>query len=95
MKVYFLRHQAAGILSEFPFASPPTDEQIEAFARILRTRHGEEHPKTREPYWLRVYAAELLEADYMPAKPAPPSLADNLAALDSPQVSGTGHVSDH
>ena len=95
-KIYFLRHQAAGLLAEYPFAEPPTEEQVNLFARVLRARHGDAHPKTREPYWLRVVTVDLLDHTFKPPMPGPvsASAAESLAALAEPQVTARGTVTN-
>ena len=54
MKIYLLRHQAAGVLWEFPFRSKPTDSQLAAAQSRCAHLHGSHHAKTKEPLWLRV-----------------------------------------
>jgi hypothetical protein len=58
--IFFVRHQAAGVLHDFPFEQAPSGGQVAAIARALETLHGDAHPKTGEPYWLRVVEVPLL-----------------------------------
>lgn len=92
-KVYFLRHQAAGVLVEFPFAAQPSDKQTEAISKICFQRYGFGHAKTPEqPYWLRVVEHDVLDADTVPDVPVQGLSVVNEAALKGPTVSGIGHV---
>lgn len=91
-KVYFVRHQAAGILTDYPFASEPTAEQQEAVARLCFQRHGAVHPKSKEPYWLNVVALGVLGADDVPTVPERDLSVANAAGVDEFAVSGKGEV---
>ena len=62
MKIYFLRHQAAGIVHKYPFSSPPTNEQRAAVERECFQQHGASHPKTGESYWMTVVDVDLVGA---------------------------------
>jgi hypothetical protein len=96
--VFFLRHQAAGTLAEFPFAEHPTEKQIQFFETVMATRHGLIHPKTKEPYWLRVYPAELLGPGFLPEIPGITGggvrAGELSAALDNVDVEGQGTVTN-
>ncbi len=64
-KIFFIRHQAGGVLYEFPFSAPPTDAQIAPIIAREQQRHGTHHPKeaedgSRKPYWTKIVDAELL-----------------------------------
>lgn len=60
-KVYFLRHQAHGIVHEYPFVASPSDEQQAAVRQFCFNMHGFSHAKTpSEPYWMRVIEVEVL-----------------------------------
>lgn len=52
--LYFIRHQAAGILHEQFFVDPPQQAQIDAIVAQCESRHGKEHPKSGQPYWAKV-----------------------------------------
>ena len=54
MKLYYLRHQAAGILHAHPFTSEPTAEELEPLLTKCRAAHGDKHPKTGVEYWTKV-----------------------------------------
>jgi hypothetical protein len=56
MKCYMLRHQQAGILTDFVFAEVPTAEQLAPLLNDLRQRHGEGH-------WTRVHEATLVTTE--------------------------------
>lgn len=67
-KVYFVRHQAHGVVDEFPFASHPTQEQVARVAKYCFQAHGFGHPKTpNEPYWTKVVDVDVLGPDELPA----------------------------
>jgi hypothetical protein len=89
-KVYFLRHQARGVLHDLPFAQHPTKEQIAAVARLCAAAHGTHHPKTEEPYWLKVAEIEMVGPDFVIPMPAPAGVGK--AELPGPVASGVGHV---
>jgi len=58
-------------MHEFPFASPPTDEQRAAVWKLCFQRHGAEHPKVhvgpdgefKKPYWGSDDPRALVERD--------------------------------
>lgn len=62
MKIYYLRHQAAGVISESPFTSPPTPEQLAPLIEKIRKKFerpdegddGTKHPKTKKPYLMKI-----------------------------------------
>ena len=59
MKIYFIRHQAGGVIHDAPFESPPTPAQCAAvLARVPEFRENDRHPKTGEPYWVKVICVE-------------------------------------
>ena len=91
-KVYLVRHQAAGLLHEFPFACHPSGEQLAALAKLCFQLHGAQHPRTREPYWLRVEELSLLGGDFVPDVPDRSLSVAQSAGAPRFEVSGTGHV---
>lgn len=91
MKIYFLRHQADGVLHSFPFAKPPTEAQIAAVKKLCDRRHGNVHPKLKEPYWMIVEEVDVLGAE-VPEVPEPGQVTASDAALQPMTVSGVGHV---
>lgn len=90
-KIYFVRHQAGGVMHEYPFASEPTTAQKDAVVKLCTQRFGLSHPKTKEPYWARVEDVELL-ADGVPEIPEQGGETANVAGLGLMQVSGRGVV---
>jgi hypothetical protein len=58
MKIYYVRHQAAGMLHEHPFFEPPTTRQLAPVLELCRKRHGDLHPKTEQPYWAKIVCVE-------------------------------------
>ena len=94
MKVYFFRHQAAGVLYDFPFAEQPSDSQLEALARRCAAVHGACHPKSPDvPYWTRIEERDVVAAADAIAPPGP-SAGGVLSAAGMGEfiVSGTGTV---
>lgn len=61
-KVYFVRHQAAGILTDYPFAAEPTESQLKALTKLCFQSHGAQHPKTGEPFWVKVVEMDLIDS---------------------------------
>lgn len=92
--VYMLRHQAGGVLSQFVFERPPTGEQMLSAAFYFEQLHGSTHPKTKEPYWLRVVEVPVLQADdQLPLTAGTADGAkDNVTELAPVSMSGTGTV---
>lgn len=91
-KIYLVRHQAAGFLHEFPFASAPTESQMAALAKLTFQRHGATHPKTKEPYWLRVDEFDVLGASDVPSVPDRALVVANVAGAPEFDVKAEGHV---
>ena len=71
MKIYCIRHQAAGVVFEYPFASPPSDAQVDAVRAFVDGRHGAKHPKTGQQYWMRIVEVGVLEGGQLPAVDPP------------------------
>jgi hypothetical protein len=92
MKIYLARHQATGVLWEHPFASPPSDEQLAALAKLCFQQHGETHPKTKKPYWLKVVEVDVLDKSTVPVVPERALSTVNVAGLAEAKVEATGHV---
>ena len=83
-KIYFLRHQAAGLISKYPFSDVPTDVQIDAVKRECFQLLGPSHPKTGEPYWLKVVEQDVLGPGDVPDVP------ERALSSVSPGVRATG-----
>jgi hypothetical protein len=95
MNIYFVRHQAAGVLWECPLLAPPSAEQLAAITAVCEARHGAAHPKTDEPYWAGVVAIAVLGDGDMPAtEQARDDGAANMAriGLPPPELSGVASV---
>jgi hypothetical protein len=65
MKIYFVRHQAAGVVYDYPFLQPPSEEQIAAVKRRCFQSFGAEHPKLGE-FQTSIYETEALGPDEIP-----------------------------
>jgi hypothetical protein len=105
-KIYFLRHQAGGVLHEYPFAEPPTEEQRAAVWKLCFHRHGAEHPKIytdesgnefKRPYWPSddphaLVERELLGASDVPAVPEHALSVANAANTAQFMVTAVGKV---
>lgn len=92
-KVFFIRHQAGGVMHEFPFAAEPTADQQAAVYKVCRQRFGVSHAKTPdEPYWARVVEVELLDGDTVPEVPEQGKDTANVAGLGPIAVIGRGTV---
>ena len=96
MKIFYLRHQAAGILHEFPFSSPPTDDQLAPIQAMLLARHGLTHPKTKEAYWTMVVESEVIGANAMPSVDMPEEKSNGRGGgiMGMVEASGSGHVAN-
>lgn len=96
-KVFFVRHQAHGVVHQFPFAQHPTQEQVEAIKRFCFQLHGFGHPKTpEEPYWVRVVEVDVLgdELPDVPERVLAPAGEPGVGRVQAGQVgvSGVGRV---
>lgn len=95
MKIFFVRHQAGGLMHEAPFLNEPTAEQIASVVRLATARHGERHPKTGEPYWARVEERRVLnEGELLPLPEPRAASGAAVARIGEPpiELSGTGSV---
>lgn len=93
-KVFFIRHQAAGLITKYAFANYPTQTQIDAVSRECFQQFGAAHPKTGETYFLQVVESVLLSSD---AAIDVPERALNTVTTGSTMAgdlgaSGFGHV---
>jgi hypothetical protein len=89
MKIFFYRHQAGGVLWQFPFKSQPTEQDCAVLRAMMVMRHGFKHPKTTEPYWDRIVSIELLEPGSMKADVEEKT---TKATTTEFQVSGSANV---
>lgn len=94
--IRFVRHQAAGVLYDFPFADEPTAKQLDALTAFCELRHGKAHPKTGEPYWLRVVEVTVLGASDAPRVGPVGVVGNDSAEATVPEfsVDGIGSVSN-
>jgi hypothetical protein len=93
-KIYFVRHQAGGVLWEHPCAETPTQAQMIALGAMCEALHGETHPKTDEPYWLTWIAVDVLGPTDIPSFPESPGETANVGAMAPVTVAAVGHVSN-
>ncbi len=93
-KIYLVRHQAEGLLWQFPFAAPPTLAQQSVLQKRCDRLHGANHPKTEEPYFFKVVELELLGPDAVPsvALPVEDGSKENVSEAGLFGSSGTGTV---
>ncbi len=91
-KIYFVRHQAAGVLWQFPFSAPLTDAQLVAVGELCFQAHGDTHPKTGERYWINGIAVEVLSPSDVPEVPERSLSVANEAGMPEIKVEATGHV---
>lgn len=89
-KIYIARHQSIGFLTQFPFAQKPSAEQLAALEKLCFQAAGTTHPKTKEPYWLKVAEFDVL-TDEVPSVPDR-SLAAVEQEVTKFEVSAAGHV---
>jgi len=90
-KVFFVRHQAAGVMHEFPFADQPSNAQLIAVLKIAEQRHGASHPKTKEAYWARVVDLDLIGDEVPEVAEQSPDTA-NIAGFGKISAEGRMHV---
>ena len=100
MKVYYVRHQAAGIVADvdgkpYAFKQQPNDMQLAALKRICIARHGEIHKKRDTEWWMKVVEADVI-GNEVPAIPEPETTgsltASGKAELSGPRGSGSATV---
>lgn len=58
MKLYLIRHQAAGIIHDFPFDHAPSATEITPILARCQAQHGDKHPKSKKTYWAKVVCVE-------------------------------------
>jgi hypothetical protein len=92
-KIYLVRHQANGFVHEFPFAQEPSAEQLDAIKKLCFQRCGAEHPKSQEPYWVRVEERAVLGPKDIPDVPDRAlSTVSSAAGMGEFTVAGAGTV---
>lgn len=100
MKIYFYRHQAGGLLSQYPLSAPPSEDDLAALRQLMRVRHGTHHPKTKTLYWEKIVELECIDRGQLSkllkeqatAAEAGAKAGAAEASLQSVSVSGTGTV---
>lgn len=69
-KIYFVRHQAHGVVSEFPFEESPSEEQVKLVARWCFHIHGFGHSKTPgTPWWTKIVVFDVYGPGDLPEVP--------------------------
>jgi len=58
MKLYAIRHQAAGLVLAHPFASAPSQSEIDVVLAACEARYGNTSKKTGRPLWAKVVSLE-------------------------------------
>ena len=91
-KVYFVRHQAAGYVTEYPFAQEPTEAQLAAVAKKCFQSFGAEHPKSQEEYWVKVFSFDVLGPSDVPEVPDRALSTVSAAAVGEFKVEAFGTV---
>jgi hypothetical protein len=91
-KVFAIRHQAAGILTEYMFSEEPTQAQLAAVGEICAQRHGTKHAKTGETLWLKVMEMQLLEPSDTIEVSRLEASTESSAKVESPSLSAVGTV---
>lgn len=94
-KLFFIRHQAAGVLFQFPFAQAPTQAQRVAVERFCVQQNGVSHSKTPGvPYWTRVVELDVLGPNDIPDVPEHTLsiVSSGGGNADKFIVDGQGHV---
>lgn len=108
-QIFFLRHQAGGVLHKYPFTAPPTSAQKAAVWKECFQSHGEMHPKEhlnedgvtthKKPYWTFDDPRALVTVDVLGPNDVP-AVEDrdlrkvNEAAAAAPVASGKGTVTN-
>jgi hypothetical protein len=90
-KVYFVRHQKAGIVTSHAFRSPPTEAQQAPIKAECERMHGREG-------WVMIHEAEFITDEstlpVFPERPGTVATGDNTgtAGVAGPAVSAVGTV---
>jgi hypothetical protein len=89
-KLYLVRHQKAGILTDYAFTEPPSEAQMTPLVAIAERLHGKSG-------WVRVYELVLLEPGEIPQIALPDAAGGNGGNAGSAAAklfvgSGTGQV---
>ncbi len=94
MKIYFIKHQAHGVVWEYPFSADPTEAQLERVWQYCFSIHGASHQKTPgEPYWQQVVSSEVLGPDAAPAfEPAGLKMKTSTSSAGEVLVTGKATV---
>ena len=58
MKVFYIRHQAAGTVYTDPFGDTPTAAECAAVLARCEDRYGKTAPKTGKPFWAKIVCLE-------------------------------------
>ncbi len=54
MRVFFVRHQAAGLLHMYPFVAQPTEKQLATLAQLCTARCG----ANDDGWWMQVVSVD-------------------------------------
>ena len=90
--VFFVRHQAHGVLYDMPFAAPPTAEQLSRIEALMRTRYGDTSMVTDEPYWMRVVSYPFVDGSVAELNESAPGAGGDVT-LQAHVVRGGATVS--
>lgn len=95
-KVFMLRHQSGGFLSQFVLREEPTAEQLAHAMAWCCEKFGGEHPKSGERYWLRVVEVPVIdEAELIPLSlQLDQGRTSNVVDIHAPTLDAVGHVSE-
>lgn len=97
-KIYFIRHQAAGIVTKdgapLAFGQPPTEAQFSAVERECFLTHGDRHKKTGEFYWTKVVEVDVLGPDDVIEVQERSLSVANVASTSELTISGSATVTD-
>lgn len=89
MKVFFLRHQAEGVLHAYPFATRPSPEQLQPLLEACERKWGPGHPKTGDPFSFFIVELDAIAEGELPKLPEPPVAAPSVQPFT---ISAVGHV---
>ncbi len=92
MQIYFVRHQAAGVVWEYPFEREPSAEQVAAVDALCAQRYGAVHPKTSERYRVMAVAVGVVTGGAVPVVPSSEPVTD-VPRIGVPPIEVSGVAS--
>lgn len=91
--IFFLRHQAGGVIHEYPFAESPTPGQREPIETLMALRHGTT-AQDGSTLWMIVVPVQVIEPGEVPEVKLPGIGKENVAGVGEVSVHAVGTVTN-